>query len=52
MNIDGEDVDFQRYYKRHNIEVLMDQENQKYVDYIDLEDKLINALQSYDKHEN
>ena len=52
MNIDGEDVDFQRYYKRHNIEVLMDQENQKYVDYIDVEDKLINALQSYDKHEN
>lgn len=52
MNIDGEEVDFQRYYKRHNIEVLMDQENQKYVDYRDLEDKLINVLQSYGKHEN
>lgn len=52
MNIDGEEVDFQRYYKRHNIEVLMDRKNQKYVDYKDLEDKLVNALQSYSKHEN
>lgn len=52
MNIDGEDVDFQRYYKRHNIEVLMDRENQKYVDYKDLEDKLIYTLQSYSEHEN
>lgn len=52
MNIDGEEVDFQRYYKRHNIEVLMDQENQKYVNYKDLEDKLINALRSYGEHEN
>lgn len=52
MNIDGEEVDFQRYYKRHNIEVLMDQENQKYVDYKDLESKLINTLQSYSEHEN
>lgn len=52
MNIDGEEVDFQRYYKRHNIEVLMDQENQKYVNYKDLEDKLINELRSYGEHEN
>ncbi len=52
MNIDGEEVDFQRYYKRHNVEVLMDQENQKYVDYKDLEGKLISALQSYSEHED
>lgn len=53
MNIDGEEVNFQRYYKRHNVEVQMDQENQKYVDYKDLERKLIETLQLYyDRHED
>lgn len=53
MNIDGEPIDFQRYYKKYPLDVQMDRNNHKYVDYVDLEKRLIEAMNSYrESYEN
>lgn len=46
MEMDGEKVDFQKYYKTYPVEVEMDKENEKYVDYNSLEDTIKSILRN------
>ncbi|MBR2543659.1 hypothetical protein IKF03_03665 [Candidatus Saccharibacteria bacterium] len=41
MTIDGEKIDFTRYYQKNTVDVLLDENNKRYLDYSDLEKKLI-----------
>lgn len=46
MEMDGEKVDFQKYYKTYSVEIEMDDENQKYVNYDSLEGALKNIIRN------
>ena len=47
MKVDGETIDFSKYFKKYSISVLMDEQNKKYVDYDDLIKKIISAIEQY-----
>ena len=44
MEIDGEKINFKKYYKKRTIQVNADMRNTKYIDYDNLKDALINCI--------
>lgn len=47
MKVDGERINFSQYFKRYNVSVLMDENNHKYVDYVDLIREVASIVGAY-----
>lgn len=50
MTIDGEYVNFFKYWKKIPVEILEDRDDKKYVNYKDLEEKLLEIVSNYEKN--
>lgn len=44
MEIDGEKINFKKYYEKRTIQVNTDKQNTKYIDYDSLKDELISCI--------
>lgn len=47
MEIDGDSVDFSKYYKMYKIMVKVDEANHRYLDYADLKSKLLEIIEGF-----
>lgn len=48
MKVDGEDINFRKFFKKFPIDVMMEEENSNHIDYCLLERKLIDVIDNFE----